>query len=866
MHASKSWIAQDGRLCRGSAVITAIAMWLAAAVVAHATGYTWVGGSGTGWMTPANWVQKSSYPGAVYGDTAAFTNNADYTVSLGGGSITNLKSCFFGSRSGTVTFDIGTSGVLAVTNDNDSFQVGSANGSTASVAIVSGTLLAHSAATYARVWIGNSGAGSLTLTNARIAADTLYVGLTSSRGSLGVQAGGVIDMQRNLYGGGAGMFSIGQSASTGQQAVVDGGVVTNVDILSVGNSSGAFGDSLIVTNSGKVWQYSAADCIVGGLGSTSNRLVIAGGSGGTSCVTLGGAVSGGKVYIGGSGSGGGAVGNALVADGAGLFGSAVLASASTNSLTVYVGYYTNAVGNSLLVTNGAVLSLTNSELDVGYCNFAGTGASSNAISFGGGSILCSGKVATVNVGYQKSTTVGGGFNTLVVTNAILVSKTLTLGICSPSNSVIVQRDAVWDFQNLSGSIVVGSGTTNAVGNVLTVDGGVLTNVNWLTVGGYQKVNVGNRLVLTNGARLYAPTGGAYMCGRADDGGTAISNSMEITGTSTLMNLGGGSLATCYANYGSGTGNVIRVSDGATVTNVGQMMSGEYRSSIGNQIIISNAQVFATTTVHAGFYGNTNFNNTILVTGGGLLEVNDLRVNNGASGPVGGNTIVNAGGIYQFTTKSPLFTIISNDTISISNGTISFRAINNANVNVGGTSLTNLTWSGTNGFRLDNATNNVASPSQDYVFTASRGATNYARLELRNGARFAGSVTIAGDGSMFVSNGGCSVSNLTLQSGATLRVALSTNGVAPLLVERTLALGGSTLAVTLSAVPVAGTIYPVISNVLAQASLGTFTNAQVVATLGGTNYQMVVQTTAVAGGGVNLMYRGLISNGTVLLFR
>ena len=858
MRESKREIVQTERRFRGLTVGVVVWVWFTTVGGAQATGYTWVGGSGTDWKTSDNWSPNAAYPGSVYGDTAKFTNNTDCTVSLGGDSVTNLRYCYFAGLAGTVTLDIGASGLLSVTNANDSFQVGSANGCTANVALVSGTLLVHNPSANARVWVGNNGAGSLTVSNARIAADSLYVGLTNSRGSLGVKAGGVIDMQRNLYSG-AGLFSIGQSALTGIQAVVDGGMVTNIDTLSIGNALGAFGDSLMVTNGGQVWQYSAADCIVGGLGSASNRLMIVGDNGGTSCVTLGGALANGKVYVGGSSSGGG-VGNALVVDGVGEFGRAMLT--STNSLFVYIGFSTNAVGNSLVVSNGAVVEMNNAELDAGYCNAAGAGASRNTINFGGGSILCSGRVGNVNVGYQRSTTGGGGFNTMVVTNANLVSKALVLGNYSPSNSVIVQRDVVWDFQNVNNTITVGNGRSNAAGNMLMVDGGILTNVNWLTVGGYQSVNVGNSVVLMNGARVFTkPTGGTFMCGRADDGGTAISNRLEITGTATLVNLMGGLLATCYANYGSGTGNVIRVSDGATVTNVGTLASGQYRSAIGNQIIISNAQVFVTSGAYAGFYGNTNFNNAIRIVGGGLLEANDLRVNSGATGPVGGNTIANVGGIYQFTTKSPSFTILSNDTISITSGTISFRGIANANVNVAGTTLTNLTWSGTNGFRLDNATNNVA--NQNYVFTASCGATNYSRLELFNGARFVGNATIAGDGAMLVSNGVCSVSNLTLEKGGTLQVTLPTNGVAPLAVENSLALGGSTLVVALSAVPEFGNTYPVISNVLAQSSLGTFDSTRVMATYAGVDYPMGVRTTASAGGGVSLVY---LCRGSVILVR
>lgn len=155
-------------------------------------------------------------------------------------------------------------------------------------------------------------------------------------------------------------------------------------------------------------------------------------------------------------------------------------------------------------------------------------------------------------------------------------------------------------------------------------------------------------------------------------------------------------------------------------------------------------------------------------------------------------------------------------------------------------------------------------SQTYTFATARGATNFARLELINGARYMkGTATIGSGGSMLASNGVNMVSNLTLQSGSTLQVALTPGAPPPLVVEGVLQLGGSTLAVTLNGAPTAGTVYPLVSNVFAQASLGSFANTAVIGTYSNTSYALFVQTVPGAGGGINVKYK-VLSKATALI--
>ncbi len=72
------------RLLVSSTVLTPAALLLAAP--AQADDYVWVGGSGTGYATPANWNLNTAFPGNLVADTATFGNTAgaSETVTLAG--------------------------------------------------------------------------------------------------------------------------------------------------------------------------------------------------------------------------------------------------------------------------------------------------------------------------------------------------------------------------------------------------------------------------------------------------------------------------------------------------------------------------------------------------------------------------------------------------------------------------------------------------------------------------------------------------------------------------------------------------------------------------------------------------------------
>ena len=127
-------------------------------------------------------------------------------------------------------------------------------------------------------------------------------------------------------------------------------------------------------------------------------------------------------------------------------------------------------------------------------------------------------------------------------------------------------------------------------------------------------------------------------------------------------------------------------------------------------------------------------------------------------------------------------------IALNNGWVSFNAVTNVDVmsNWGGP-LTNLTFSGANTFRL-NAATNTATANQTYVFDPGLGATNYAGLEMINGAtRYRGQ---AGNSLTIGQNVGSGGTILCSNTAAEVDLLFTNNG--------TLTLFNSTLTITTNA--------------------------------------------------------------------
>ena len=189
-------------------------------------------------------------------------------------------------------------------------------------------------------------------------------------------------------------------------------------------------------------------------------------------------------------------------------------------------------------------------------------------------------------------------------------------------------------------------------------------------------------------------------------------------------------------------------------------------------------------------------------------------------------MTNNGGVLQFTNAAPVITPLNIGDFVIANGTVSFRAITNADVrcNQSGKPLSYLTkfnWFGANAFRLNNATN-VNSSTQAYSFWDVSTPRIFVRLELLNGSMYRGGDVYIGDGgSLYLSGGASTISQgLIADMDSTVEFDLrSTNAPGCLLLASTAEFDGCNLQLDLANPPIVNTPFLIISNTMADTVVG-----------------------------------------------
>lgn len=460
--------------------------------------------------------------------------------------------------------------------------------------------------------------------------------------------------------------------------------------------------------------------------------------------------------------------------------------------------------NSVIVSNGGILNIKGTSINVGNGN-------NNLLQVGGLGAYSSSSNDSVSLIVGN---IGGNTgNQLLITNAWMYARRVQVGSASgaSSNSLTVARNGTLNAGGISMMIGAFSGT----GNVVALNGGTITNCSSISIGGNnsgignQALNsIGNSLTISNGGAFYG-SDKVYVGPQAAYGTGCSYNDFNVGGA------GAASIASHGPVYVGTVGNGF---NRLTVTNA-TLTSPGTGNTVGDNSSNNTATVAAGGTWDIGSYSFTAGNGTstgsvVLVQPGGVLRGGGLITGAGA-----GNLIANSGGIYEFTTVTPTITTNGNagGSIAINNGVISFVNVATANVtnNWRGSQLTNITFSGNNAFRLNNATNGTAG-SQDYVFNTGRGSTNYTGLEMVNGntAYTNGTVTIGTGGWLTFSNTTAIMWGLVTNSGAltlvnstvTFKTNLtvtagalsvgSTNNL-PLTVNGVLTLGG-TVAVNLPA--------------------------------------------------------------------
>jgi len=422
-------------------------------------------------------------------------------------------------------------------------------------------------------------------------------------------------------------------------------------------------------------------------------------------------------------------------------------SSGGGTLEVGSGRTANTIGNALViqggsqVTNFSLISVGRAQEGFGYAFYnnsllvsgAGTMLSaSNGLGVAGdirvGLVEHNGSADSITVGPNAYAAIPGGIssNNLLKVSAGASVKSVNLYVgayfsdrTSQSNNLSIDNSVIVDggtWTN-SGDVIIGAALTYGTANG-SLGGGV--RLNTMTASN-------NALVLLNGSML----------------------------TTTNLVLG-------YVALG-GSNNSAAVNQGSSAV-IG-----------GNRVVISNNASLYTKDLSLGFIatGNLGTNvsitgNSVLVTSGGLLEATTMRILTNIVGfTIGGNTISNRNGIYQFATASPTIAPNGAGSIAITDGTISFRGITDADVtnNLGQGALSGITFAGDNTFMLNAASNTTA--GQTYTFQSVVGnPSNYVNLAMVNGttAYRGGDLTIGSTGSLLVSNTSASITGLFTNQG------------------------------------------------------------------------------------------------------
>jgi len=748
------------------------------------------------WTNSANW-KPAGIPGSTTGDSAYLTNavgNA-YTSILNVSPVNTLTALTLSNGLGTACLVV-TQGASVVTLAASTLTL--QNG--ARLEIDAGGTVSNGPTFN---WLGTSGqmvlnnGGTLVTTNV-----TLGNGVNGTAGQITSAAapGGVWNFGSNYL----------RIASSSNSFAVQGVTLTNLTSLTVGNGAGV--SNVMWVGAGAVVNCQAGAFIGQSGGSLGQTLII---------------TNGGRLYAPGAN---GVIGNA---DGA---SNNTVAVVGTNSLFDtgawpfnIGGNYVNAFGNSMVVSNGAQANTGGSHGGT-YIGYKGAG---NAVFVTGGGSLwgldaagltIGGGAGTGNVLYvdngaavtNASTIIlgaaTGGGNSLTVTNGSQVWSSGALTLNGTNNTVMVANGSQVGPSSLSlnaasntvtcasGSQMITTGNNNYIGspgfgNTVVITGGGsfwnpgsgAINIGYLASSG-NVLRVANGGVVSNGTMIVGLTGASgnslivtngglvWPSGACTVGSAASGNTADISGGGALLVAPG----VLYVGNDWSTGNLMRVGNGGSVSNAGSLSVGyggnSYHSCVSNTVVVTNGGVMVSSGVNVGISGSNSWGNALLVVNGGLLDASTLTVNKTPGGPVWGNSITNAGGIYQFPTATPAITLLSNGMVYITSGTIAFRGVTNADVRNATLLATNkMTWNGNNAFRLNNATNRNDA-SQSYVFDTGS-ATNYYRLEMVNGnTRYRGlatnSLTTGANGQMLCSNT-AAVVDLTFTNNGTLTLVNST---------------------------------------------------------------------------------------------
>jgi hypothetical protein len=433
---------------------------------------------------------------------------------------------------------------------------------------------------------------------------------------------------------------------------------------------------------------------------------------GMSLVTTGSLTNNGTINLaGGSFNATGSIVNNDLISGSGTI---ITSGTFTNNLQI-----TQSGGNLTLISTGTAINAGTITLATGHSLILGSTALSNTgtVNLNGGSMTGTG-ILTNAVGGTVS---GPGLlNIPFVSSGLVTPGTGTLNILTAwTNAGIVELDCI--TSTLTGGTITNTGTIQGFGNIgctasntgtiqavggTLVIGGSLTNPPTGTL----SATPGSKLLVASGlstnAGLISLTGGTF-----DNGGSALTNSGQITGYGTLstggltnaghLTLSGtspsgtttvtgnvtnnsGELITIAAQPAIFTGNVVNngtiVTIGTTVTFAGTYSGNSYQSDPSTNVFESAVTIntgglmTGTASDDFTFLGGTVTNNGSFINAG-KLESSDNFTNNGTFNQSGGQAwqpgavFTNAAGTSVFASDAGAGG--QNLTVNVSGGSVTF---------------------------------------------------------------------------------------------------------------------------------------------------------------------------------------------------
>ena len=766
---------------------------------------------------------------------------------LGGNSLTLSNQAFTASAASTIGKN-SSNNTLRVVGPTTSWNLGGnvfyvgTGTATGNVVTIDGAAVSGvSTVLVGDVGSGNSliitNGGQLTTTGRSQIGGNVFASVAGGSSNLVlVVGGGTATSVWNVSGSSIEIGGNGASggAATGNVLRVDGAgasgsaVLSNAAVIRIGYSrySGtSIGNSLIVTNGGALYagEIDVGLNVNGGTSSSNNFYIIDGGS-------VGSIVSNGSIIVGDNNSGTASgpvgyntmsvtnaqllssnvtlglissyntilvktnttwnlLGNGIVIGSGAATGNVMTVNGGTitNAGSVTIGASTGSIGNSLVISNGG--NFFSGNVTFGYQYSAATIAS-NLYQVGGLGAASYAYNGSIVVGYQNN----NYFNTLTVTNATLSSGGVGIGYADQwdaanNNTANVLSGGVWDVRG--GGVTIGKG--QSTGNMLTVNGGILTNINTLYISmgmGQGPVSASyNSLVITNGGQVFVVAGNSLI-GGANWNNTNNNNQLIVNnGTFNsvgFLQVGAGDQAT----GGRGDTNSLTVANGGYVSvsnlTVGCFPLASGWGSASNTVTVAGANAAgsnATINLRGGYLfignGDQATNNLVLVGGGGVITNagavtigglltsanNSLIITNGGalfSGAVSiGSANLCNNNLYKIDGGS-VGSVVSNGAITLGSagGSYNTMTVTNANLlnsgglTIGGTGATNNTAS-----VLANATWNLLGGN----ITIGTGTNNSLTVATGGVLTNAGAVTLSGVGSVFTLGGTAAVNSINLST-------------------------------------------------------------------------------------------------------